>query len=45
VQRPDGPMRKWIDSSKLQRFGWRPKQSLQAGLAKTYQSFITETHE
>ncbi len=44
-QRPDGPMRKWMDSSKLLTLGWKPQQNLRAGLLKTYQTFITEAHE
>ena len=38
--RPDGPPRKWIDSSRLQSLGWKPQSNLKDGLAVTYKDFL-----
>ncbi len=38
--KPDGAPRKWMDSSKLNKLGWRAKVDLQNGLSHTYQSFL-----
>jgi GDP-L-fucose synthase len=38
--RPDGAPRKWMDSHKLQRLGWRPKYSLVEGLQMAYADFL-----
>lgn len=40
TSRPDGPPRKLMDSSRLLSMGWRPKISLQDGLALAYQWFL-----
>jgi GDP-L-fucose synthase len=37
--RPDGAVRKWMDSSKLNTLGWIPKYGLESGLRLTYTSF------
>lgn len=37
--KPDGAMRKVMDVSRIQRFGWRANTSLQEGIARTYQIF------
>jgi len=37
--KPDGPPRKLLDSSRIQASGWRPKISLEAGLAAAYEDF------
>lgn len=37
--KPNGPMRKWINSSRLNRMGWRAKVSLEEGLKLAYASF------
>lgn len=37
---PDGSPRKWMDSSKLNLLGWRPKVDLQAGLRQAYSDFL-----
>jgi GDP-L-fucose synthase len=38
--RPDGMPRKLLDSSKLNRMGWRARTALRAGLAQAYAAFI-----
>ena len=37
--KPDGTPRKLMDSSRLQRTGWRPRLSLEEGLRRTYAWF------
>ena len=37
---PDGTPRKLLDSSRLKKFGWKPKYNLKDGLKETYQDFI-----
>lgn len=39
--KPDGTPRKLMDSTRLNRLGWRPTISLEAGLAATYQDFLS----
>jgi GDP-L-fucose synthase len=34
--KPDGAPRKWMDSSRLNRLGWKPQINLELGLAKSY---------
>ncbi|WP_435257052.1 GDP-L-fucose synthase [Thioclava sp. FR2] len=41
--RPDGTMRKLMDSALLRDMGWSPQISLQDGLAETYQWFLQTT--
>jgi len=38
--RPDGSPRKWIDSRRLNRLGWKPKMDLESGLQVTYSAFV-----
>ena len=38
--KPDGTMRKLIDSSKLFNMGWKPKMGLVEGITATYPDFI-----
>ena len=40
TSRPDGPPRKWMDSSKLNALGWRARTSLSEGLAAAYRDFL-----
>lgn len=40
--KPDGMPAKLLDSSVLQKMGWRPKTSLKDGLIRTYQWFARE---
>jgi GDP-L-fucose synthase len=41
--KPDGTPRKRMDSSKLHAMGWRPKFTLQQGIALSYQDFLSRT--
>lgn len=36
-ERPDGTMRKFLDSSRINALGWAARRSLEEGLAQTYQ--------
>ena len=38
--KPDGAPRKWMDSEKLQRLGWRPAFCLLEGLQMAYDDFL-----
>jgi GDP-L-fucose synthase len=38
--KPDGPLRKFLDSKRINNFGFKPAVSLKDGLAKTYQDYI-----
>jgi nucleoside-diphosphate-sugar epimerase len=37
--KPDGTMRKLMDSTRLNQLGWRPSTILRHGLVKAYQNF------
>lgn len=39
ASKPDGTMRKLTDISRIKELGWKPKITLEAGLAETYQWF------
>jgi GDP-L-fucose synthase len=39
TSKPDGTLRKWIDSSKLNKLGWQARVDLQDGLVKAYEAF------
>jgi len=39
---PDGAPRKWMDSSRLNRLGWKAGVSLEEGLPKAYQAFLQD---
>jgi GDP-L-fucose synthase len=41
ITKPDGTPRKLMDVSRLERLGWKAKTSLEVGLNKTYQWFLT----
>jgi nucleoside-diphosphate-sugar epimerase len=41
--KPDGTLRKLLDSSRLRRLGWEPRTSLEAGLAGTYEAFLARS--
>ena len=38
--KPDGAPRKWMDSSRLNRLGWKASVGLEYGLQKTYEDFL-----
>jgi GDP-L-fucose synthase len=38
--KPDGTLRKWMDSSKLNKLGWRPQVVLEVGLERTYKELL-----
>lgn len=41
LDKPDGIMRRVMDSSKLQRLGWKPQYTLRQGIEETYRHFLT----
>ena len=40
--KPDGAPKKLMDSSKINRIGWKPKMDLEKGLVIAYQEFLQE---
>jgi len=44
TSKPDGMPAKLLDSSELQRMGWKPRSSLREALATTYQWFLQNGH-
>ena len=38
--KPDGPPRKWMDSTRLNKLGWQAQVNLREGLARAYQDFL-----
>jgi len=40
ITKPDGALRKLLDSSKLEKMGWKPKIELEQGLIETYNWYI-----
>ena len=40
--RPDGTPRKWLDISRLEKLGWRPRTSLHDGIRLAYQAYRSE---
>jgi GDP-L-fucose synthase len=43
--KPDGTPRKLMDSSRLAALGWRPRTSLEAGIAEVYRWFVRTQRE
>uniref|UniRef100_A0A7C4RSV0 GDP-L-fucose synthase n=1 Tax=Desulfatirhabdium butyrativorans TaxID=340467 RepID=A0A7C4RSV0_9BACT len=39
--KPDGMPRKWLDVSRMNRLGWRPKIDLKRGIEMTYRQYLT----
>jgi len=42
ASKPDGAVRKWMDSSRLNALGWQAKVELHQGLASAYQNFMSK---
>jgi len=42
TSKPDGSPRKWMDSGRLNRLGWKPLVELQTGLKQAYADFIAK---
>lgn len=40
--KPDGAMRKLLDSSKIKNLGWKPKTSLETGIINTYKWYLNQ---
>lgn len=38
--KPDGTPRKWMDSSRIQQLGWRPRVDLESGIRSAYEDFL-----
>lgn len=43
TSKPDGTLRKLMDSSKLQALGWQPALTLKEGIRKAYEDFLAGT--
>lgn len=43
--KPDGPPRKWMDSSKLNQLGWAPKMGLLKGVGLAYQAYLSGAYK
>jgi GDP-L-fucose synthase len=43
--KPDGTLRKLMDSSKLQATGWSPKYDLESGIRNAYEDFLSRNGE
>ena len=42
--KPDGPPRKWMDSTRLNSLGWQPKTDLATGLNQAYADFVATSN-
>ena len=38
--KPDGSPRKWMDSGRLNKLGWKPRVDLESGLRAAYSAFV-----
>ena len=45
ITKPDGPPRKWMDSSRLNNLGWQATVPLMEGLTLAYQDFLKASHD
>jgi GDP-L-fucose synthase len=45
TSRPDGTPRKLLDVSRLTALGWRAKTSLEDGIRRAYQAYLSETQQ
>jgi GDP-L-fucose synthase len=41
TSKPDGTPRKLLDSSRIEKYGWRPRTSLREGLRMAYDDYLT----
>ena len=41
TDKPDGTLRKLLNSDRLLSMGWKPKTNLRAGLEETYEWYLT----
>lgn len=41
TEKPDGTLRKLMDSTKLNNMGWKPSIPLHQGIEKTYEEFVS----
>ena len=42
--KPDGVLRKFLNTSKIRSLGWKPKVSILNGLKKTYKDFKNQAY-
>ena len=42
--KPDGTPRKLLDSKKIRELGWEPRITLEQGILRTYEDFLTSTN-
>ena len=40
TSKPDGTPRKWLDSTRILRMGWKPSTDFEEGIRKTYEDFV-----
>ena len=40
LSKPDGTLKKLLDSKRIKKFGFKPEISLKKGLIRTYQNYI-----
>ena len=45
LSKPDGMLRRIVDSSNIKKLGWKPKISLKEGIEKTYRWFLENVYE
>lgn len=45
AEKPDGTMRKLMDSTRINNLGWSPKVSLEAGLKLAYKDFLNKSSD
>lgn len=43
TSKPDGTPRRYLDTTKMQSLGWKPKTSLKEGLTKMYEWYVANT--
>jgi GDP-L-fucose synthase len=43
--KPDGSPRKWIDSARINRLGWKARVDLSLGLKLAYEHFLYQSYQ